>query len=144
MNTRRWHHVNTCGETRAELARGVIVHVAPPAYARMVAEMGESQGSGGVAASDHFVSEALYLHDPDCLGVEIYADPLRGTRQVSDGEIAMDTRPLDQRDLARAALNTAWNGMPAGTTMGHVHLHVGDLKRTDAFYHQVLGLDRVV
>lgn len=97
-----------------------------------------------VGAADHLVSEALYLSDPDGLGIEIYADRPRHTWQITAGEIAMDTRPLDQRDLARAALKTDWNGMPAGTTMGHVHLHVGDLERADAFYHQALGLDRVV
>lgn len=97
-----------------------------------------------VAMSDHLVSEALYLYDPDSLGIEVYADRPRATWQVSGREIAMDTRPLDQHDLARAAVNTAWNGVPAGTTMGHVHLRVGDLERADAFYHQALGLDRVV
>ena len=97
-----------------------------------------------VASADHLVSEALYLNDPDGLGIEVYADRPRATWRVSDGEIAMDTRPLDQIDLARAAVNTSWNGMPAGTTMGHVHLHVADLQRADAFYHEALGLDRVV
>jgi len=97
-----------------------------------------------VGTADHLVSEALYLNDPDGLGIEVYADRPRATWQVTDGEIAMDTRPLDQHGLARAALDTAWNGMPAGTTMGHVHLHVADLERAAAFYHQALGLDRVV
>ncbi len=97
-----------------------------------------------VASADHLVSEALYLNDPDGLGIEVYADRPRVTWRVSDGEIVMDTRPLDQRDLARAAVNTTWYGMPADTSMGHVHLHVGDLERADAFYHTALGFDRIV
>ena len=56
----------------------------------------------------------------------------------------MTTEPLDLRDLLRGGGDSAWSGMPAGTTMGHVHLHVGDLDRASAFYHRGLGLDRMV
>jgi len=96
------------------------------------------------ASSDHLVSEAIYLNDPDGLGIEVYADRPRATWDLRDREIAMDTQPLDQHDLARAASTTAWNGLPAGSIVGHVHLHVGDLAAADTFYHRVLGFDRVV
>jgi catechol 2,3-dioxygenase len=91
--------------------------------------------------SDHLVSEALYLADPDGLGIEIYADRPRSTWQYEGGQLAMATEPLDVRDLVMAAGTTAWTGMPAGTTMGHMHLHVGDLGAADAFYRLGLGFD---
>ncbi len=96
------------------------------------------------AASDHLVSEAIYLNDPDGLGIEVYADRPRASWNLRDRQIAMDTLPLDQHDLARAASTTAWHGLPAGSSVGHVHLHIGDLAVADAFYHRALGLDRVV
>jgi catechol 2,3-dioxygenase len=104
-----------------------------------LAEIGERAG-----ASDHRVSEALYLNDPDGLGIEVYADRPRSSWQVVDGQIAMSTDPLDLADVVRAAGGEPWTGMPAGTKLGHVHLHVGDLGRAAAFYHQGLGLDQVV
>jgi catechol 2,3-dioxygenase len=104
-----------------------------------LAEVGERAG-----ASDHFVSEALYLQDPDGLGIEVYADRPRSAWRVEGGQIAMATEPLDLADLVRAAGSERWAGMPAGTTVGHVHLHVGDLDQAAAFYHQGLGLDQVV
>ena len=96
-------------------------------------------------AADHLVSEALYLHDPDGLGIEVYADRPRESWQVGrGGELAMATDPLDLASLIRAGGGEAWAGMPAGTVMGHVHLHVGDLGRAHAFYHAALGLDLMV
>jgi catechol 2,3-dioxygenase len=56
----------------------------------------------------------------------------------------MATDPLDVEDLVRAAAGESWAGMPPGTVIGHVHLHVGDLARAEAFYHRDLGLDKVV
>jgi catechol 2,3-dioxygenase len=56
----------------------------------------------------------------------------------------MTTEPLDVRGLVAAGGGDAWAGMPAGTVMGHVHLHVGDLERASAFYHAALGLDKIV
>jgi catechol 2,3-dioxygenase len=105
-----------------------------------LARIGERAG-----ASDHLVSEALYLNDPDGLGIEVYADRPRTTwRYDAQRQLAMDTRPLDLDSLVRAAGGTPWTGMPAGTVMGHVHLHVGDTDRAAAFYHAALGLDKVV
>ncbi|MEP6691505.1 MAG: VOC family protein [Gemmatimonadaceae bacterium] len=94
--------------------------------------------------SDHLVSEAIYLTDPDGLGIEVYADRPRSAWRYEGGQIAMTTIALDARDLLRAGGATPWSGMPAGTTIGHVHLHVGDLERAEAFYHDALGFDKVV
>lgn len=91
--------------------------------------------------SDHLVSEAIYLADPDGLGIEVYADRPRATWHYEGGQLAMATEPLDVRDLVQAAGATAWSGMPAGTTMGHMHLHVGDLGVADQFYRHGLGFD---
>jgi catechol 2,3-dioxygenase len=95
-------------------------------------------------ASDHLVSEAIYLSDPDGLGIEVYADRPRDTWRHEGRELSMSTLPLDAKAVAEAGGNVAWSGMPAGTTMGHVHLHVGSLEEARAFYHDALGLDLVV
>lgn len=94
--------------------------------------------------SDHFVSEAIYLTDPDGLGIEVYADRPRSAWRAEGGQLAMSTEPLDVGDLVAAAGGTRWTGMPAGTVIGHVHLHVGDLGEGERFYHRALGLDKVV
>jgi catechol 2,3-dioxygenase len=104
-----------------------------------LAQIGERAG-----ASDHFVSEALYLQDPDGLGIEVYADRPRGQWRHEERQLVMATEPLDLQDLVRAAGGEAWTGMPAGTVIGHVHLHVGDIDAAAAFYHEALGLDKVV
>lgn len=108
-------------------------------YVRYLAEIGASVG-----AADHLVSESLYLQDPDNLGIEIYADRPRGTWRRVGRELMMATDPLDAAGLVREAGTAPWNGMPAGTTMGHVHLHVGDLAVARAFYSEALGFDRTV
>lgn len=94
--------------------------------------------------ADHLVSEALYLTDPDGLGIEVYADRPRSSWRMQDRALAMATDPLDLDDLVRAAGGLRWTGAPQGTRMGHVHLYVGDLERAGAFYHGGLGLDRIV
>jgi catechol 2,3-dioxygenase len=98
--------------------------------------------------SDHFVSEAIYLTDPDGLGIEIYADRPRSAWKNHDGQLVMTTVPLDIGSVMRAAADSAdgvtWRGMPPGTVIGHVHLHVGDLESAAEFYHGGLGLDKTV
>ena len=112
------------------------------ALGRFVAHLSETGARAG--ASDHLVSEALYLRDPDGLGIEVYSDRPRSDWRVRGREIEMTTEPLDLRAVVAAAEGEPWTGMPAGTRMGHVHLHVGDLERASAFYHEALGLDRMV
>lgn len=112
------------------------------ALGRFVAHLAEIGARAG--ASDHLVSEALYLRDPDGLGIEVYADRPRETWQADGGQIRMTSEPLDLDAVVAAAGGARWTGMPAGTRMGHVHLHVGDLERASRFYHDALGLDRMV
>ena len=102
-------------------------------------EIGAHAGS-----SDHLVSEALYLYDPDGLGIEVYADRPRSAWTYNGREIAMATIPLDLTELMAAGEGKPWAGMPNGTVIGHVHLHVGDLDEAARFYHEALGLDKVV
>jgi catechol 2,3-dioxygenase len=90
-------------------------------------------------ASDHTVSEALYLRDPDHHGIEIYADRPREQWEGRVGRL-MGTVPLDLDDLVAAA-DGAFDGLPEGTTMGHVHLSVADVDETTRFYRDRLGLD---
>jgi catechol 2,3-dioxygenase len=90
--------------------------------------------------SDHIVSEAIYLRDPDGHGIEIYRDRSR-EQWIRDGdEVRMSTDPIDVEDLLGAA-EGAPTGVPAGTRMGHVHLHVADIPAAAAFYGDVLGFD---
>ena len=92
--------------------------------------------------ADHAVSEALYLSDPDGLGIEVYADRPRDSWTYRGDELVMTTEPLDIGGLVTAGEGNDWDGAPDGTTMGHVHLHVGDLARAEAFYHRALGFDK--
>jgi len=96
-----------------------------------------------IGMADHLVSEALYLWDPDGLGIEVYADRPREMWQWRDGELLMTTDPLDINRVISGGGGT-WDGLPPGTTMGHVHLHVGDLKEAKNFYSRGLGLDNTV
>jgi catechol 2,3-dioxygenase len=94
-------------------------------------------------AADHLVSEALYLQDPDDLGIEIYRDRPRSEWSQRRGEIAMASEPLDGAGVI-AAGDGAWQGMPSGTRMGHIHLHVGDMRAARTFYGDALGFDVTV
>jgi catechol 2,3-dioxygenase len=90
--------------------------------------------------SDHFVSEAIYLRDPDHHGIEVYADR---PRELWDGVVAqrMTTARLDVDDLLGELDpgDEGFEGLPAGTSMGHVHLRVVDVPESIAFYRDVLG-----
>ena len=97
-----------------------------------------------VGAADHLVSESLYLWDPDGLGIEVYADRARSSWQLNGRELAMTTDPLDIASVIAAGSGSAWDGVPAGTTMGHVHLSVGSLEVAENFYHRGLGFDKTV
>jgi len=96
-------------------------------------------------ASDHLVSEALYLNDPEGNGIELYRDRPREEWPEADGQLRMATLPLDLGDLlAESPEGAPDEGMPAGTRIGHVHLNVADLADTEAFYSGLLGLDVTV
>ena len=94
--------------------------------------------------ADHLVSEALYLWDPDGLGIEVYADRPRSAWRRNGQELAMATDPLDVPSVLAEGGSVPWEGAPSGTRMGHVHLHVGSLEQAEAFYHRALGLDKMV
>lgn len=92
-------------------------------------------------ASDHIVSEAIYLSDPEGNGVEIYADrPAAGWRW-HDHKVEMATEALDTQSLVTAAGNAAWRGFAEGSTVGHVHLQVGAIAPAEEFYVGTLGFD---
>lgn len=94
--------------------------------------------------ADHLVSESLYLWDPDDLGIEVYADRPRETWRSRNRELVMASDPLNLDDVVAAGQGRDWDGLPQGTSIGHVHLHVGDLGKAEAFYHRTLGFDKVV
>jgi catechol 2,3-dioxygenase len=94
-----------------------------------------------VGLSDHFVSEALYLSDPDSHGIEIYWDR---PREVWEGKVRdrLTTEPLDTASLLGELEDPAtapFDGLPDGTVMGHVHLKVSSIPETIAFYRDGLG-----
>jgi catechol 2,3-dioxygenase len=90
-------------------------------------------------ASDHHVSEALYLRDPEGNGIEIYRDRPREAWPIeADGQVRMDTLPLDLDDLRREA--TGATRVPEGTSIGHVHLEAVSIPDSRAFYVEGLGL----
>ena len=96
-----------------------------------------------MGAGDHLVSEAFYLTDPDGLGIEVYAARPRDTWRRLGRELMLATDPVDVDGVLAAAGDARWSGMPAGSVLGHVHLHVGDLATGATFYAEGLGLDRI-
>ncbi len=92
-------------------------------------------------ASDHGVSEAIYLSDPDGNGVELYADRPRAQWHWQNGQVAMVTTPLDLENLlATMAANRLASNPPSQLQPGHIHLHVADLTAAERFYSDFLGM----
>ena len=128
------YHFALLTPSRFELAR---------ALSRLIETRTEMTG-----ASDHGVSEALYLSDPEGNGIEIYRDRERSEWPRQGGRLAMTTEGLDLRDLlaeltrpqAATEGTEPSGGLPSGTTMGHVHLHVSHLGPAEALYVDTLGL----
>ena len=98
-------------------------------------------GAGLQGASDHGVSEALYLADPDGNGLELYADRPREDWPRTDEGLAMVTEPLDLHGLLAELDEAAPGPAPEGTTVGHDHLYVADLDAAIAFYREVVGFE---
>lgn len=95
-------------------------------------------------SSDHLVSEALYLHDPDGNEIEIYIDRDPSEWSWTKDEVAMAVDPLDfDRLLKNRVQGETWEGLPKDTLMGHIHLHVAELQKTEEFYVKGLGFDVV-
>ena len=113
--------------------------------ARSLRRVSES-GWRFTGASDHLVSEALYLRDPEGNGIEIYRDRPREEWRRVGGQIEMDTLPLDLESVLGELVDddASGDGMPSGTRLGHVHLNVADLRSSEDFYVGALGLDVTV
>jgi catechol 2,3-dioxygenase len=108
-----------------------------PALGRLLRHL-NARGISLDGASDHGVSEALYLADPEGNGIELYRDRPREAWYVN-GRFNLTTQPLDLRDLASSAGSAAFAGMPEGTVVGHVHLETHDLAAATGFYRGELG-----
>jgi catechol 2,3-dioxygenase len=122
------YHTAFLMPTRADLARWVL-HVA-------------RHHVPITGASDHGVSEAFYLDDPEGNGVEVYADRPPETWLYRDGFVSMPTKALDIENLLDTTdRQSSFKGAPAGLRIGHIHLRVGDLKTAEAFYSGTLGLN---
>jgi catechol 2,3-dioxygenase len=118
--------------TRRDLA-GVLRHFA---------ERGTQLGG----AADHLFSEALYLSDPDGHGIEIYRDRPRDSWYDVQGSLRVASDPLDLRSIVREldGDESRWDGLPAGTDMGHIHLQVASIRDAERFYIDVLGFERMI
>jgi catechol 2,3-dioxygenase len=112
-----------------------------PALARVLRHLGELGVEPGM--SDHFVSEALYLWDPDGLGLEIYADRPRSIWRAEGRQLYMTSEALDVEGLLAEATDES-PAFPRGAAVGHVHLSVDDLTQASRFYHEAVGFDRIV
>ncbi|MEK4563665.1 VOC family protein [Alkalihalobacillus sp. FSL R5-0424] len=97
-----------------------------------------------IGQADHLVSEALYLADPDGNGLEIYRDRDRSVWEVEqNGDYKMASDPINIESLIQEAEEHSWKGLPQGTIIGHVHMHVANLEETEAFYRDVIGFETV-
>ena len=92
-------------------------------------------------ASDHAVSEAVYLSDPEGNGIEIYADRSADQWPVTPTGYDMPSDPLDIQAVVEAAGGRRWRGFPDGGIVGHMHLQVGAIAPAEAFYRDLLGFD---
>jgi len=113
-----------------------------PSLARWLAHAARTR-TALTGLSDHAVSEAIYLRDPDHHGIEIYADRPRARWEGRVGEL-MTTEPLDVENLFAELGDPAtepFDGLPDGTVVGHTHLCVADVDSTVAFYRDLLGFD---
>jgi catechol 2,3-dioxygenase len=120
-----------------------------PRRANLAAAIRRIKGAGWrlTGASDHLVSEALYLNDPEGNGIEIYRDrPREEWRRAPSGELEMATLPLELRDVLgeTVELTNGPRAMPPGTNVGHVHLRVSELGAAERFYAGALELEVMV
>jgi catechol 2,3-dioxygenase len=93
-------------------------------------------------AGDHLVSEALYLDDPDGNGIEVYSDRPESKWVWKEDLVVMSTEHIDARGILQES-QSPWEGLPAETIMGHIHLHVSNLNEAKEFYTKGLGFDVV-
>ncbi|MEZ4660594.1 MAG: VOC family protein [Caldilineaceae bacterium] len=127
-----------------------------PALAKVLRSLAEHQVR--IGGSDHLVSEAIYLSDPDGNGIEVYRDRPRVEWQYEGDKIVMGGLPLDYRGIlgelngngaagngaagnGAASNGATWQGLEPETIIGHMHLHVSDLAAATDFYTNVVGFD---
>ncbi|MCB2179928.1 VOC family protein [bacterium] len=99
-----------------------------------------SQESYLDGVGDHLVSEALYLHDPEGNGIEVYRDRPRDEWTFENGNVVMGTESIDLNDLIQDRTGEPYRGAPAGTKNGHIHLAVANVPEESDFYQNVLGM----
>ena len=97
-----------------------------------------------IGGSNHGVSEAIYLEDPDENGIEVYRDIDSREWKHNGNQINMVTDPLDYNGIVAETGGEKWDGIPKETIIGHIHLHVGDLDEAKRFYCDGLGFDLVM
>lgn len=95
-------------------------------------------------ASDHGVSQALYLNDPDGNGIEIYADRKKEDWPLEGGKTSMYTDHLNFNELMKLLPNEPYEQMPEKTVMGHLHFHVNTINDGKKFFVDVLGYDVII
>ncbi|GAC1471787.1 MAG: catechol 2,3-dioxygenase [Ktedonobacteraceae bacterium] len=122
------YHVAILYPTRADLGRALM---------RLVEAKWE------IGQGDHLVSEALYISDPDGNGLEMYRDRPRSEWRWNNGIVQMASNPVDVYGMMEEGRRDGkpWQGLPAGTHIGHIHLQVGDIPQAEHFYHDILGFD---
>lgn len=86
--------------------------------------------------SDHFVSQALYFDDPERNGIEVYADRPRSEWTYPNGRINIGIEHLDFERLLRIAASPQAK-FSSGTVLGHMHLNVADLDRSQEYYESI-------
>lgn len=139
------HHVPDAPARKPHTAGLYHFAILLPAESDLASFLRNSVQGTGVridGASDHLVSQALYLNDPEGNGIEVYADRPREQWAYVDGQVRMDTIRLKAQELLTKAHD--FQGFPEGTILGHMHLNVCRLDESIAFYQQTFGLDLMV
>lgn len=95
-------------------------------------------------SANHEISEAIYFADPDGNGIEVYSDTPPSTWRWENGLIEAENTLLDFMDVVSEGKGEAWTGLPAETILGHIHLHVADIEKTEEFYCRGLGFDVII
>ena len=92
---------------------------------------------------DHYVSEAIYLTDPECNGIEVYTDRNYNKWKWENGHVVMGTEQVDVEDLLRISDDMPEFSIPEGTKIGHIHMESSDIENDKDFYVEKLGLNIV-